>query len=89
MKPEKQPTIPDLNFTETQSALLGELRIRYQQDRDLFTGRELSHLRFMRWLRETHPASEDAGVRRHSSMPFEAGSGPVGVDSGGTPWCVL
>lgn len=89
MNTEDNSTTPEMNFTENQSALLGELRTRYQQDHDLFSGRELSHLRFMRWLREAHPATEDSIVRRRSSMPLEAGSGPVGADSGGTPWCVL
>lgn len=29
---------------------LQRLRVRYQQDHDLFSGREFAHLRFLRWL---------------------------------------
>jgi hypothetical protein len=29
------------------------LRNRYQEDQDLFTARELAHLRFLRWLVRT------------------------------------
>ncbi len=89
MKSENQPTTPELNFTETECELLGAMRARYQLDHDLFTGRELSHLRFMRWLQETHPATEDSSVRRNSPLLLAAGGSPAGLDSGGTPWCVL
>lgn len=89
MKPENRSMNPEPDFTETQSALLGALRARYQQDHDLFTGRELSHLRFMRWLQETHPATDDSSIRRHGPMLVEPDGRPVGVDCGGTSWCEL
>ena len=40
-------------FTPAQWRLLHVLRDRYHQDRDLFTPREMTRLRFVRWLHDT------------------------------------
>ena len=72
---EDRPANPEMSFTETQSELLGALRARYQLDGDLFTGRELSHLRFWRWLQGTRPPTEDSSSRRYSLMRLEPGVG--------------
>jgi hypothetical protein len=51
-KPQHESeTIPDFTRGEWDALLL--LRHRYQQDRDLFSARELERLRFLRWLHET------------------------------------
>jgi hypothetical protein len=89
MESENRPTAPEMSFTETQSELLGKLRSRYQQDGGLFTARELSHLRFMRWLLENTPVGQDSSSGDSSHMPLQSSGMPVGPDLGGTPWCVL
>ena len=86
MKSENQISPSEMNFNETQFELLGALRARYQQDRDLFTNRELSHLRFMRWLQETRPANEQSSVQHYGLTRLEPSCGPAGPDTGGTPW---
>jgi hypothetical protein len=83
MESENQSTTPNTNFTETQSELLGALRARYQLDQGLFTGRELSHLRFMRWLQEKQIVAEDADEWPCSQTPMQ----PDGPDVGGIPRC--
>lgn len=87
MESENQSTTPSTNFTESQCELLGALRARYQQDQGLFTGRELSHLRFMRWLQEEHLVAEDTGERRCSRTSIQPDGMPVEPDAGGTPRC--
>jgi hypothetical protein len=37
-------------FTARELRTLRDLRARYQQDRDLFTPREVARLHFIRWL---------------------------------------
>ncbi|HEY8684568.1 MAG TPA: hypothetical protein VIO57_03070 [Chloroflexota bacterium] len=88
MKSEDSSTTPEPNFTETQSELLAALRGRYQEDHDLFSGDELSRLRFMRWLQEKHLVAEDAGERRCSEPPLQPNGRPLGPDAGDTAWCV-
>ena len=39
-------------FTAAQRQALHALRDRYQQERDLFSTRELARLRFLRWLHD-------------------------------------
>jgi hypothetical protein len=39
-----------VHFTREQRVLLNALQARYRQDPDLFSDRELSRLRFVRWL---------------------------------------
>jgi hypothetical protein len=52
IKPQHESeSIP--GFTPSEWNALLKLRRRYQQDRDLFSARELERLRFMRWLHET------------------------------------
>ena len=85
MDSENPPTTPNTNFTETQSETLGALRTRYQQDGDLFTGPELSRLRFMRWLRENRPVNEGSTGRQYSLMIRETPTEPAARDSEGTP----
>ena len=40
-------------FTREERHALWALRERYQHDHDLFSARELAHLRVLRWLYET------------------------------------
>jgi hypothetical protein len=47
-----EPT-PALTFTVAEWCALFALRTRYRQDHDLFSRRELEHLRFIRWLYRT------------------------------------
>jgi hypothetical protein len=89
MESENQSTTPNTNFTETQSELLAALRGRYQEDHDLFTGSELSRLRFLRWLQEKHLVAEDAGERRCSQTSLQPDGRPLGPDAGDTTWRVL
>ena len=42
-----------LMFSADEWHALNALRERYKQQRDLFSARELAHLRFMRWLSHT------------------------------------
>jgi hypothetical protein len=44
---------PGFNFSPREWTGLFTLRRRYQHDRDLFSPRELDHLRFIRWLHAT------------------------------------
>ncbi len=41
------------NFSVPEWAALFALRIRYQQYHEIFSARELAHLRFIRWLHQT------------------------------------
>ena len=47
------PPAPTTTFTRAEWRALRVLRARYQQDRDLLSERERTHLRFLRWLYET------------------------------------
>lgn len=42
-----------VTFTRQEWWALRSLRVRYLQGRDVFSARELEHLRFLRWLRNT------------------------------------
>lgn len=60
-------TDPIDTFTDTQRVTFQELRARYAEGRDCFTEREVAHLEFIRWLRETgvlpaHPENCDAAA---------------------------
>jgi hypothetical protein len=46
-------TNPTGRFTPGEWEALRALRLRYQQDHDLFTTQERARLCFVRWLRET------------------------------------
>ena len=50
-KPRRAPT--EEACTTEQARAWQALRIRYREDQDLFTARELAHLRFLRWLVRT------------------------------------
>jgi hypothetical protein len=41
-------------FTPAECLALATARTRYQDHHDLFSERELAHLRFLRWLRQTN-----------------------------------
>lgn len=43
-------TVDTATFTGGEHRTLNALRIRYAQDRDLFSERERERLRFLRWL---------------------------------------
>jgi len=47
------PGFTGFNFSPREWTGLFTLRRRYQHDRDLFSPRELDHLRFIRWLHAT------------------------------------
>jgi hypothetical protein len=49
---------------------LQRLRSRYQQDTDLWTERELTRLRFMRWLAQTGRLFEDGAPRARTAETF-------------------
>jgi hypothetical protein len=60
MKPLKQRSAhPDFTLDEWHT--LQHLRLRYQQDHDLLTAREVARLRFLRWLAVTGRLVEDGG----------------------------
>jgi hypothetical protein len=42
--------VPTVVFTNYERARLDALRARYQGNQDMFTGREMARLRFLRWL---------------------------------------
>jgi hypothetical protein len=44
---------PRTTITTEETCVLATLRDRYQEDRGLFSLRELVHLRFLRWLVQT------------------------------------
>ncbi len=49
-----QPTsLAEISFTEQEARALEALRLRFQQDHDLFSAREWAHMRFLRWLVRT------------------------------------
>jgi len=49
-----QPTaLAEIPFTEQEARALKALRIRFQEDHDLFGAREWAHMRFLRWLVRT------------------------------------
>lgn len=52
------------NYTEATWSAWQRLRLRFQQDRDLWTPREEAHLRFLRWLVETGRLVPDGDVRK-------------------------
>lgn len=43
-------TLSQHGFTADEMARITALRRRYEQDQDLFSDREVAHLRFQRWL---------------------------------------
>jgi hypothetical protein len=45
--------LPETAFTTAQLRSLAAFRNRYQEDRGMFTTRELARLRFLRWLTQT------------------------------------
>jgi hypothetical protein len=47
------PIVPAVTFSTSERRALRALRARYQQNRDLFSTRELAYLRFLRWLYRT------------------------------------
>ena len=53
MTPQTPMPVPPPAFTPAQWQALHALHTRYQQDRDLFSNRELARLRFVRWLYQT------------------------------------
>jgi len=60
MKPlKRRDACPD--FTRGEWQMVQRLRLRYQQDRDLLTAREVTRLRFLRWLAVTGRLVEDGG----------------------------
>ncbi len=50
-QPRRAPT--EEAVTAEQTRAWQALRIRYRENQDLFTSRELAHLRFVRWLVRT------------------------------------
>jgi hypothetical protein len=46
-------SITKLADTAEDTAALVALRARYRESRDLFSPREMAHLRFLRWLVQT------------------------------------
>jgi hypothetical protein len=49
-----QPTtLTEIPFSDREVRALEALRIRFQQDHDLFSAQERAHLRFLRWLVRT------------------------------------
>ena len=53
MTPQTPMPVPPPAFTPAQWQALHALHTRYQQDCDLFSNRELTRLRFVRWLYQT------------------------------------
>jgi hypothetical protein len=49
------------DFTLDEWHTLQHLRLRYQQDHDLLSAREVARLRFLRWLAVTGRLVEDGG----------------------------
>jgi hypothetical protein len=48
-------------FTREEWQVLQRLHLRYQQDHDLLTAREVTRLRFLRWLAVTGRLVDDGG----------------------------
>ena len=59
MPMKRRDASPD--FTRDEWQMVQRLRLRYQQDRDLLTAREVTRLRFLRWLAVTGRLVEDGG----------------------------
>jgi hypothetical protein len=60
MKPlKRRDACPD--FTRDEWQVLQRLRLRYQQDHDLLSAREVARLCFLRWLAVTGRLVEDGG----------------------------
>jgi hypothetical protein len=55
----RRDAYPD--FTRDEWQILQRLHLRYQQDHDLLTARELARLRFLRWLAQAGRLVEDGG----------------------------
>lgn len=53
MSGQQPASAETITFTRTQWRVLRALRASYAQDPDLWTDRELAHLRFLRWLYRT------------------------------------
>ena len=49
------------DFTWDEWQIVQQLHLRYQQDHDLLTAREVKRLRFLRWLAVTGRLVEDGG----------------------------
>ena len=49
------------DFTRDEWRIVQRLHLRYQQDHDLLTAREVERLRFLRWLAVTGRLVEDGG----------------------------
>jgi hypothetical protein len=57
---QHNPAVPTCSAAESHA--WQQLRQRYyEEDRDLWTERELAHLRFLRWLAQTGRLVEDGG----------------------------
>jgi hypothetical protein len=59
MPMKRRDVCPD--FTRDEWQMLQRLHLRYQQDHDLLTAREVARLRFLRWLAVTGRLVEDGG----------------------------
>jgi hypothetical protein len=64
------------DFTRDEWQMVQRLRLRYQQDHDLLSARQMAHLRFLRWLAVTGRLVEDGGPtpagERAEAAPQEA-----------------
>ena len=60
MKPLKRRNASS-EFSRDEWQRLQRLHLRYQQDHDLLSAREVAHLRFLRWLAVTGRLVEDGG----------------------------
>jgi hypothetical protein len=56
---KRRDAYPD--FTRDEWQMLQRLHLRYRQDHDLLTAREVARLRFLRWLAVTGRLVEDGG----------------------------
>jgi len=70
MMSDTSGNVPAL-FTPEQLLTLRTLRMRYGEDHDYFSERELAKLRFLRWLLESRhlqseSTGEDAGIEKDS-----------------------
>jgi hypothetical protein len=61
--------LAESTFTESEARALEALRLRFQQDHDLFSPREWAHIRFLRWLVSTGRLGSD---QRHGEDEFVA-----------------
>jgi hypothetical protein len=73
MTPQTAPTRTLSAFTSAERRRLQALRRRYHQDSDLFSTRELAHLRFLRWLHRTGRSSSN-NTGDCASLPYTTSS---------------